>query len=165
MKKHTSLRSFYHNDAAVSEEFTALPAIAVVMIGFTLFILLVANVYQAYEERIDSIQKYQTADFIATKLTNKDSPFIQSAGIIQYMNFKNFQNEPTWNELQKKYKSAGIGFMLKLTWDTGFLEVKPSSSFNLATIGNRVAVSRDISIQLNPAETVPGKLTIITWKV
>ena len=75
-------RRFIKDENAISEEFTALPALSVVMIGFALFIVLMANTYSAYNTRIDSLEKYQTADFIAIKLTNPDCFFIKEGGVI-----------------------------------------------------------------------------------
>ena len=82
MSKRKSFKAFLKDENAVSEEFTSLPALSVVMIGFTLFILLIANTYMAYEQRIDSLEKYQTGYFIATKLTNPDCYFIKEGGIV-----------------------------------------------------------------------------------
>lgn len=82
MFKKTKLKKIISNKKAISEEFTALPSLSVVMIGFTIFFLLVANTYNAYENRIESLEKYKTADFIATKLTNPDCFFIEEGGII-----------------------------------------------------------------------------------
>jgi hypothetical protein len=161
MKKNSGQRSFYEDESAVSEEFTSLPALAVVMIGITLFILLVANVYSAYEARVDSLKKYQTADFIATKLTNTECPFIQEAGIVDLTKFESVAVETYVHVLQQQYTESGIDFKLKLRWGTESAEIVGLSTPQ----GNQVAVSRDISIKLNDAQTVLGKLTIITWSV
>ncbi|MEM0466596.1 MAG: hypothetical protein QXL17_02455 [Candidatus Thermoplasmatota archaeon] len=169
-KRYNSPKFFLTDTTAVSEEFTALPALAVVMIGITLFILLVTNVYAAYETRIDSIKKYQTADFIANKLTNQNCPFSQTAGIVQLTEYTQMSSNPFWQKIQQEYQAAGIGFMLRLSWtDTQghhSIDVPPCiPSFDLNKVGNRVAVSRDVTIQLNPVTDCPGKLTIITWSV
>jgi hypothetical protein len=161
-----STGEFIKDESAVSEEFTSLPALAVVMIGFTLFILLVYNTYSAYEERIDSIKKYQTADFIAVKLTNADRPFIDEAGIVNYDKFISFKDNPLWSKIQQEYKTAGYGFLLQLRCD-GMDDpvVIKDDSVDISRINNRVAVSRDVSVQLNHAIRPNGKLTVVIWRV
>jgi hypothetical protein len=164
MKRRKTVRKILQNNHAVSEEFTTLPSLTVIMIGLTLFILLVANTYSSYEHRVESLQKYQTANFIATKLTNPDCLFMHEGGKIHYLSFNIFNTTPQWDSLQNQYKSAGIGFRLQLSWDQEKIDSNPDD-YNPQTTGDRVAISREVSIQLNPAITVPGKLTIITWSV
>lgn len=132
------------------------------MIAFALFFALIANVYISYENRIDALEKYQTADFIATKLTNPNCYFIQPGGTvdIQLLNTGISNNE--LNDLRQEYAASNIDFILRISWDNNiedFPEDLPSDVFN------RVAVSKNIGIRLNDAETMPGKLTIIMWGV
>ena len=158
MRGGNSLEKFLKDENAVSEEFTSLPALSVVMIGFTLFILLIANTYAAYEHRIDSLEKYQTGYFIATKLTNPDCYFIKEGGIVDLSLLRN--DKDALNLLRDKYKTSGVNFIVRINWDIGsedFPEELP------AGVGDRVAVSKNVGIYLNEAQTTPGKLTIIMW--
>ena len=158
MRKDNPLKNFLKDENAVSEEFTSLPALSIVMIGFTLFILLISNTYMAYEQRIDSIEKYQTGYFIATKLTNPDCYFIKEGGIVDLALLRNDIEELIL--LCDKYKTSGINFIVRINWDKGsedFPEELP------VDVGNRIAVSKNVGIYLNQAQTTPGKLTIILW--
>jgi len=158
MREDRHLKKFLKDENAVSEEFTSLPALSIVMIGFTLFILLISNTYMAYEQRIDSIEKYQTGYFIATKLTNPDCYFIKEGGIVDLALLRNDIEELII--LCDKYKTSGINFIVRINWDKGsedFPEELP------VDVGNRIAVSKNVGIYLNQAQTTPGKLTIILW--
>ena len=158
MREDRHLKKFLKDENAVSEEFTSLPALSIVMIGFTLFILLISNTYMAYEQRIDSIEKYQTGYFIATKLTNPDCYFIKEGGIVDLALLRNDIEELII--LCDKYKTSGINFIVRIKWDKGsedFPEELP------VDVGNRIAVSKNVGIYLNQAQTTPGKLTIILW--
>ena len=158
MREDRPLKKFLKDENAVSEEFTSLPALSIVMIGFTLFILLISNTYMAYEQRIDSIEKYQTGYFIATKLTNPDCYFIKEGGIVDLALLRNDIEELIL--LCDKYKTSGINFIVRINWDKGsedFPEELP------VDVGNRIAVSKNVGIYLNQAQTTPGKLTIILW--
>jgi hypothetical protein len=164
--RRTPFRSFILDETAVSEEFTSLPALSVVMIGFTLFFVLLANVYASYGLRVESLEKYQTADFIATKLTNPDCFFIKEGGLVDLPELRSYGNDDKLNSMRQEYKASNVNFTVRVSWQDGN-EIK-SEDFpeNLPDyIGDRVAVSRDVSVYLNEAQTSPGKLTIILWNI
>jgi len=160
--KKTPFRSLIRNEKAISEEFTSLPALSVVMIGFTLFFVLIANVYSSYAMRVDSLDKYKTADFISTKITNPDCYFIKEGGLIDLPRLHSIESNILLQSMKNKYKSSGFDFVLRISWDKNsedFPENLPSN------INDRVAVTKDVGIYLNEAQTVPGKLTIILWNL
>jgi len=162
--RRTPLRSFISDKNAVSEEFTSLPALSVVMVGFALFFVLLANVYASYGLRIESVEKYQVADFIATKLTNPDCFFIREGGLVDLLELGNGESDAEINSMRQGYKASNINFIIRISWKEGN-EIK-SEDFpeNLPDyIGDRIAVSRDMGIYLNEAQTSPGKITVILW--
>lgn len=156
------LKKIISNKKAISEEFTTLPALSVVMIGFTIFFLLVANTYNAYENRIESLERYKTADFIATKLTNPDCFFIKEGGIVNIDLLENDESKQKLSSLKDEYRSSGFDFILRISWNSNqkdFPDELPTD------IKDRIAVSKNIGVYLNEAQTKPGKLTIILWSV
>ena len=160
--KETPFKFFIKDEKAVSEEFTSLPALAVIMIAFTLFIALIANIYIAQEQRIESIDKYKTADFIATKLTNPNCCFIKPSGTVDLPALHASKSLQELNNLKDQYLASGLNFILRISWNNNyedFPENLPNDVFN------RVSISRNVGVHLNDAETVPGKLTIIMWNV
>ena len=163
MKIITPLRELIKDENAVSEEFTSLPALSVVMIGFAIFILLIANTYSAYTTRVDSLNKYQTADFIATKLTNPDSFIIKEGGIINLPLLKNSEVEV--NQLRDKYRASGIDFVIIVSYEGTSTKLPNNADVLLSNTINRVAITKNIGVYLNSAQTKPGSLTIITWSV
>jgi hypothetical protein len=160
--KGIPFKVFINDEKAISEEFTSLPALAVIMIAFTLFFALIANVYISYENRVESLDKYQTADFIATKLTNPDCYFMQLGGTVDLQMLNTDSSNEELNNIRQEYIASGIDFILRISWDDS-LEDFPENMPN--DVFNRVAVSRNVGIRLNDAETTPGKLTIIMWSV
>jgi len=162
--KKTPLRSFIGDEKAVSEEFTSLPALSVVMIGFTLFFVLLANVYTSYGIRVESIGKYQTADLIATKLTNPDCFFIREGKLADLPELHKDESDDKLNSIREEYRASSVNFIVRVSWWDGnevksedFPEDLPDD------IGDRVAVSRDVGVYLNEAQTSPGKITVILW--
>lgn len=160
MVKRLHLKKFIHDEKAVSEEFTSLPALSVVMIGFTLFFVLLATVYTAYGVRVESLEKYQTADFIATKLTNPDCYLMREGGVVDLPLLNSDDGKSALYLIRDEYKTAGVNFTLRISWDNTYEDFPE----NLPDyIGDRVAVSKSVGIYLNEVQIVPGKLTIIMW--
>ncbi|RLF33655.1 MAG: hypothetical protein DRM98_01915 [Thermoplasmata archaeon] len=163
MKTYYYLKDFIEDENAVSEEFTTLPALSIVMIGFTLFILLIANTYTAYDVRIDNLEKYQTADFIATKLTNPDCFFIREGGIVDLPLLKKTESKEKLNSIREEYQRDHVDFIVRISWESTYLDFPEDLPINVGAA--RVAVSKDVGVYLNEAQTKPGKLTIIMWSV
>ena len=158
MRGGNPLINFLKDEKAISEEFTSIPALSVFMIGFTLFILLIANTYIAYEQRIDSLEKYQNGFYISSKLTNPDCFFIREGGIVDLQLLRN--DRYLLSLLCEEYKISGVNFIVRISFNEIF-EDFPENLPDYVT--NRVAVSKNVGIYLNQAQTTPGKLTIIMW--
>ena len=132
----------------------------VVMVGFTFFLVLLANTITAYEGRIASLHRYQTAEFLVTKLTNPDCFFIKEGGLVN-LTILRADNE-SLQVIQRENRQSGVLFFIRIHWENNS-EDFPKLSSNMT--GDRVAVTRNIGIYVNEAQTVPGKLTIILWSV
>mgnify|MGYP006283111179 FL=1 len=155
-------RRLIKNKEAVSEEFTALPALSVVMIGFTLFFLLIANTYNSYEDRIEILEKYKTADFIATKLTNPDCFFIKEGGVVDTKLLTSDRGKNELNFIRDEYNKSGFDFIIRISCGQDkqdFPETVPTDT------KDKVAVTKEIGVYLNEAQTKPGKLTVILWSI
>lgn len=157
--------NFIKNEKAISEEFTILPALTVAVIGFSLFILIVSNVYNTYNCRIETLDSYQSASFIASKLTNPDCYFMMEGGIINLPLLDSPNPEESdykLNQMRNEIAAPGVNFSIVVSWDS---QKKYFPEDNLPSyVYERVAVSKTASIFLNEAQTKPGKLTVIMWE-
>ncbi|MEF8878895.1 MAG: hypothetical protein V5A64_00710 [Candidatus Thermoplasmatota archaeon] len=162
MKDKSSLGNFLEDERAVSEEFTSLPALSVVMIGFTVFILLIANTYTNYNNNIENMDKYQQANHLLNKLTNPDCFFIKNGETINLPLLKTSDTE--LNQLKKQYQSQGVDFIIKVSYEDKIETFPATEDISNLETGNRVAVSKPSAVYINPAYTKPGKITIITWR-
>jgi len=154
----------------VSEEFTSLPALTVVLIGFALFFALIAGVYYSYNERVESVDKYESANFVLEKLTMTDGALadagvIRAGGIIDKAKFDNMGSLAE-NEIIKESGVVGVKFGLKLEY------IDPASGYektlewqNIPSGGNIVVASKQVAVYLNEAQTVPGVLSVMVWEV
>ncbi|DAC72664.1 MAG TPA: hypothetical protein DSN98_04075 [Thermoplasmata archaeon] len=159
MRNTHKVRSFLNDERAVSEEFTVLPALSIVMIGFALFIALLAQTYMAYAEHMNQLQNYQTTDGILQKLTNPDSYFIKEGGAINLSVLQN--NTGPLQALCEQYNQSGISFLIRLSWKN-ITQDFPTSL--LASPQNRIAVSKNIAVYLNEAQTTPATLSVLLWR-
>jgi hypothetical protein len=152
-------RNFLIDEQAVSEEFTVLPALSIVMIGFTLFVVLLAQTYTAYGERINQLQNYQTASSIVRKLTNPDCFFIRDGGLIDLFLLQN--DTESLHLFCEQYQKSGIIFLVRLHWNNNTQDF-PNTTISIPS--NRIAISSNVGVYLNEGQTIPGTLTIIVWR-
>lgn len=162
MCKTNNLKDFKKNDFAIAEEFTSIPSLSIIIIGFTIFILLVANVYSSYETKIVSIDKYQIADYLISKLINPESFFIKTGLIIDYPILNSHQGKNEFKLIQEEFYRLNVNFILRLNWYEECYNFPNDLTNNFQ---NQIAISRPINIYLNEVETVPGKLTLIMWNL
>lgn len=159
-----SKRIFIKNQDAISEEFTTLPALTIVIIGFTLFILLISNVYSTYNNRVNSLDKYQIASFISSKVTNPDCYFMMEGGVVNLPLLDSADpsnSDEKLQDMREELKASGVNFSIQVSWD-GKEKYFPEDDLK-SGIGEKVAVSKTVSVFLNEAQTMPGKLTVIIW--
>lgn len=158
MKSTFKVRYLLKDTNAISEEFTVLPALSIVMIGFVIFVVLLAQTYTAYAAHMNYLQNYQTAESILHKLTNPDCYFITKGGLINVGLLQ--ENIKPLEGICTQYQKLHINFFLRLQWNN-FTQDFPESSKNPI---NCIALSKTVGIYLNEAHTVPGILTILFWE-
>jgi hypothetical protein len=159
MRHPRKLRYFYANEEAVSEEFTTLPVLSVVMIGFALFLILLSHTFLSYEERMEQLSDYQTADTIVRTLTNPDCYFIREGGLADIGVLR--QDTSTLQSICEQWRQSGVRFLLQIHWDNSTEEFPAPCNL---TASHRIAISRPVSVFLSVAQTVPGILTLILWR-
>jgi len=153
-------RTITKNNNAISEEFTSIPSLSIILIGFTVFFLLISNVYSAYDLRTDSIDMYQKAEFIANKITNPNCFFINPGGIVNLTKLNTNNGQEDLLDFRSKLSLSKTNFTIKISWDDNN-EYFPGNIPDY--VHDRIAVTENICIYLNEAETSPGKITIILW--
>jgi hypothetical protein len=144
----------------VSEEFTSLPALSLVLIGFALFLVVLGQTYLTFQERGEQLRVYQTANTLAEKLTNPACGFMKSGGLLDIPFLRN--DSGTVQTINEQWRRSGLRCLLRVHWNQTTEEF-PSTN---ETIGVPcVAVSYPIGVYLSDARTVPGTLTVLVWRV
>lgn len=159
MKNRMRKRFFLRNEQAVSEEFTVIPALSIVMVGLAIFIVLLAQTYNAHADRVKQLQNYQTANGLLQKLTNPGCYFIKPGGLLDLSCLEN--DNLSFQQIYQQYQMIGYAFYLQIRWN-GQLKTLPESI--KPQLLNCIAVSQEIGVYLNAAQTVPGTLTLVLWR-
>lgn len=157
--------SFIRDERGISEEFTSLPALAVVMIGFSLLFIMIAGLYHSYNEEIKSVDEYQTASFILKRITMCDGSLAKEGIMMDggFINFKNFEkiDEKILNRIRKESGITSKNFALKL-------EIKEKGFENSLIRGDLpdeyTSVSEYVTVYLNDVKKVPGILSVMVWE-
>jgi hypothetical protein len=159
MRNTKNRRLFIKDEKAISEEFTVLPALSIVMVGFAVFFALLAQTYLSYTDHIHRLQNYQTADHILESLTNPDCFFIKDGGLIDIQFLQD--NRPLLENICEQYRKSGIRFFLRLQCGNLTMDLP---EMLLHDSFNSIAISKEIGVLLDEAHTIPGVLTIILWR-
>jgi len=157
--------SFIRDERGISEEFTSLPALAVIMIGFSLLFIMIVGLYHSYSEEIKSIEDYQTADFILERITMSDGPLAKEGIMMDggFINFKNFEkiDENILNKIRKESGIKSKNFALKLEFEEKGFE----NSLIKGDLPNEyISVSKYVTVYLNDVKRVPGILSVMVWE-
>ncbi len=148
---------FTKDERAVVEPNSDLVAMALAVIGFVIFISIMAHTYQVYQEKTFIAQHYGDAVSLAgllrndPLLTDPDRPELIDASRIESMGAKDIE------ELRGKYATY-YNFSFKI-------EVPPTYSKVVGTSEELgISASIPVTIRLNDVEEMPGTLTVKIWE-
>jgi len=149
-------RRLYRNDVAVSEEFTALPALAVISIGLTLFLIVFSSAEKSYDIQKESIDEYQTAGFLLDHILDPNAPIMKDKGVINYPFLNSIDGRNYLESIRRQTGNINFSISLSFKDEEHFYPSTPCDT-------DRIAVSQSIAVYLNEVETIPGRITIIIW--
>jgi len=161
------MSSFINDSRGISEEFTSLPAMVVVMIGFALFFALIAGVYHSHTEKMERVDSYRTANLVLEKIAMEDGSLVRAgvmreSGVVDNDTFHRLTaDSQRIRGLVQGSDVVAVDFGLRLRHEK---LCHPMKTPNIPMDMDRVAASMEVPVYLNAAETVPGELTIIVWE-
>jgi hypothetical protein len=153
------MSSFINDERGVIEPYTELPAMALAVIGFIVFIAVITQAYAAYQEKSFIAGHYQDAANLAGKLGKDESLAGNRPGIIDSAKLETIKNDPA--EIIKKYGSY-YNFMFKVESNSN----KRAYSIVIKSTGeSKIGVSASIPVivKFNDVEEQPGTLTVKIW--
>ena len=148
---------FTKDERAIVEPNSDMVAMVLAVIGFVIFIAVIAQTYQIYQEKTLIVQQYGDAVSLAELLGN--DPLLTVSRCPELIDASRVESLGAGdiNELKSKY-AARYNFSFKI-------EVPPTYSKVVGTSEELgISVSIPVTIRLNDVEEMPGTLTVKIWE-
>ena len=148
---------FTSDEQAVVEPNSDLVAMALAVIGFVIFISVMAHTYQVYQDKTFIAQHYDDAASLAGLLGN--DPILTVPGRTGLIDASRVEELGTGdiNELKNRYGTR-YGFSFKVEVPQIYSKVVGTSK----DLG--VSASIPVTVRLNEVEEMPGTLTVKIWE-
>lgn len=143
---------------AATEEYTALPALCVVVIGLALFFLLLAHAYAMPTAQSETTRTYHTAELLTEQLLDPANPFVQPGGTLNLAALTGASSP--LDRLRQDHSPLGFDFLIRITTNTTSITLPTNITLQMPS----VSASRTIPIALSPAQTITGRLTVVLWR-
>jgi hypothetical protein len=155
--------SFISDDRAVVEPHADMPAMALAVVGFIVFIAVMSQAYGAFQNKAFIAENYQDAANLAEKLS-RDASLTGSLrpDVIDAAKLEELENDP--QELMQKY-GVHYNFVLKVEVDTTsriYTQIIKDPDISESKYG--ISSSIPVTVRLNEAQELPGTLTVKIWR-
>lgn len=157
------LKKLTKNDLAISESFTLFPSLAMVLVGFTIFSIIIVSAYTTFDNKQDTIDMFELSESVLRKVSSPTAIFTVDANHIDLQMFTSDQASLYIQDLQHLFIPYDFYFVLKLTCDDT-IAWSPEPAPEPVSMINRYASSKHVSVRTNEVTTIPGVLTIVFWK-
>lgn len=156
------MSSFINDEKGMIEPYSELPAMALAMVGFIVFMAVIAQAYTTYQEKSFIAGHFQDVSNLAKKLGKESSLTGTRPGIIDSVKLENLKNDP--DEIFRKYGSY-YNFMFKVESNSGQrsygIIIKKTDTEEQ---NEGISASIPVTIGLNDVEDIPGTLTVRIWR-
>lgn len=158
MLRRTGKKLFRDNTDAISEEFTLLPALSLVMIGIVLFSVLTLSAYESYGAQTNQLSKIDVARYVLSKIVDTDQCYMREGQIIDITYLDRPELFSFLNDIKHDLYPSGIDFSLLLSYENTSTWVLDEPQGE-----DSIAVSQPIGIAINPVDVTSGTVTLVVW--
>jgi len=162
--------SILRDERGVLEPHSDLVATALAVIGFVVLTVLLSRAYMGYEDRSFALENYESASLLAGTLAEAPSLQAENSGTLSASSLDKLSGANGHDERMKFFAafSGNYPFLVEVRTEDGrwqwFLEPDIVEPGYLMGKQEKVAASVPVVIELNPAESVPGTLTVVLYK-
>ncbi len=156
------MSSFINNEKGVMEPYNDLPAMTLALVGFIIFMALLAQSYTAYQQKAFMAEHYQDAENLAEKLSRDGALTGGIPDVVDANKIEELNKNP--DELMQKYGTY-YNFMFKVEINSAvrtYSRVIRNPYASESKIG--VSASIPVTIKLNDVQELPGTLTVKMWR-
>jgi hypothetical protein len=166
----TTLKLMYRDERGVLEPQSDILSTALAVIGFVVLAALLSQAYLGYEDRSFALENYESASLLANTLAAAPDLRSESSGMLSAASLDKLSGPGGINEREKLFAafSGNYRFFIEIRtqdelWDWRIepVNVEPDS---FAEGREKVAASVPVVIELNPAKSVSGTLTVVLYK-
>jgi len=153
------ISSFINNERAIMEPYSDLPAMALAVVGFIVFIGIVTQAYVSFQEKAFIAENYQDAANLARKLS-KDISLSGSSDTIDASMIENLDQK----EFMKKYGKV-YNFIFKVeanSEERSYFRLIKDPDITESKYG--ISASLPVTVRINDVEELPGVLTVKIWR-
>jgi len=157
------MSSFISDERGVVEPHIDMPAMALAVVGFIVFIAVISQAFGAYQNKAFIAENYRDAMNLAEKLS-RDSTLTGSVrpDVIDAARLEEIRKEP--KELMRKY-GAFYNFMFKVEADSKsetYIKIIKNPEIPESKYG--ISSSIPVTVRLNDVQDLPGTLTVKIWR-
>ncbi|AKB52113.1 hypothetical protein MSBRW_2860 [Methanosarcina barkeri str. Wiesmoor] len=158
------------DESGVLEPHTDLLSVALAVIGFMVFAALMSQTYLGYEDRSFALENYETASLLAENLADAPALEAENSGLLSAASLDTLSGPNGASERAKLFAafSGNYQFLVEVRTKDGqwHWRIKPENAESDAFADDleKVAASVPVVIELNPAESITGTLTVVIYK-
>ena len=157
------MSSFINDERGVVEPHIDMPAMALAVVGFVVFIAVISQAFGAYQNKSFIAGNYRDAMNLAEKLS-RDNTLTGSErpDVIDAERLEEIRKEP--KELMRKY-GAHYNFMFKVeAYSKSLTYVKIIKNPEVSESKYGISSSIPVTVRLNEVQELPGTLTVKIWR-
>jgi len=166
----TELTLFCRNEKGAVEPHAELLSTALAVIGFVVLAALLSHTYQGYEARSFALENYETASMLAQNIAETPALLSQNPNVLSAPALDKLAGRAGVKEREKFFATFSENYRFLVEVRTGdgkwHWKIVPDDLDPDYLIGAKemVASSVPVVIEVNPAQAVPGTLTLVLYK-
>ena len=156
------MSSFISDENGMIEPYADLTAMALAVVGFIIFIAIIAQSYMIFQEKSFIAEHFHDAVALAEKLSRDKELTGSSPDIIDSIKIEELSKDP--EEIMKKYGSF-YNFMFKVEASSASREYsRVIKDPDVAESKIGISASIPITVRINDVQELPGTLTVKLWR-
>lgn len=166
----TTFKLMYKDERGVLEPQSDILSTALAVIGFVVLAALLSQAYLGYEDRSFALENYESASLLANTLAAAPDLRQESSNTLSASSLDKLSGPEGIKQREKLFASFSGNYLFFIEirtqdelwhWRIEPVNVEPES---FAEGREKVAASVPVAIELNPAKSVPGTLTVVLCK-
>ena len=166
----TTCNSMFRDERGILEPQADIFSTALAVIGFVVFAAIMSHAYLGYEARSFALDNYESASLLAETLESSPALKAESSNLISASSLDKLSEPSGVKEREKLFASFSGNYLFLVEvqtldgkWHWTIVPDNFESDFFIEG-REKIAASMPVVIELNPAESVPGTLTVVLYK-